>query len=57
MSYKTRNIYIISHTTGIGNKKMNIAVKWIIRDLTRHKSRLAMTLVGIADCVVLMVGF
>ncbi len=36
--------------------KMNFATKWNLRDLMRHKSRCAMTLVGIIGCIVLMVG-
>ncbi len=36
--------------------KMSFATKWNLRDLMRHKSRFAMTLVGIAGCMVLMVG-
>lgn len=36
--------------------KMNFGTKWNIRDLSRHKSRSAMTLVGIIGCMVLMVG-
>ena len=36
--------------------KMSFATKWNLRDLMRHKSRCAMTLVGIIGCMVLMVG-
>ncbi len=36
--------------------KMNFGTKWNIRDLSRHKSRSAMTLFGIIGCMVLMVG-
>ena len=36
--------------------KMNFATKWNIRDLMRHKSRFAMTLVGIIGCMILLVG-
>ncbi|MBQ7492588.1 MAG: ABC transporter permease [Clostridia bacterium] len=36
--------------------KLNFATKWNIRDLMRHKSRFAMTLVGISGCVILLVG-
>ena len=36
--------------------KMNFATKWNVRDLMRHKSRFAMTLVGIIGCMVLLVG-
>lgn len=36
--------------------KMNFATKWNMRDLTRHKSRFAMTLVGIVGCMILLVG-
>ncbi|MCR4770679.1 MAG: FtsX-like permease family protein [Oscillospiraceae bacterium] len=35
---------------------MSFATKWNLRDLTRHKSRFAMTLVGIVGCMVLLVG-
>ena len=36
--------------------KMHFGTKWNIRDLSRHKSRSAMTLFGIIGCMVLMVG-
>ena len=36
--------------------KLNFATKWNLRDLMRHKSRFAMTLVGIIGCMVLLVG-
>lgn len=36
--------------------KLHFGTKWNIRDLSRHKSRSAMTLVGIIGCMVLMVG-
>ncbi|MBQ3880041.1 MAG: FtsX-like permease family protein [Oscillospiraceae bacterium] len=36
--------------------RMNFATKWNLRDLTRHKSRFAMTLVGIIGCMILLVG-
>ena len=36
--------------------KMGFATKWNLRDLMRHKSRFAMTLVGIVGCMVLLVG-
>ncbi|MBQ7444590.1 MAG: ABC transporter permease [Clostridia bacterium] len=36
--------------------KMNFATKWNLRDLMRHKSRFAMTLVGIMGCMILLVG-
>ncbi len=36
--------------------KLHFGTKWNIRDLARHKSRSAMTLVGIIGCMVLMVG-
>ena len=36
--------------------KFNFATKWNIRDLMRHKSRFAMTLVGIIGCMILLVG-
>ena len=36
--------------------KLHFGTKWNIRDLSRHKSRSAMTLFGIIGCVVLMVG-
>ncbi|MBQ5398177.1 MAG: ABC transporter permease [Ruminococcus sp.] len=36
--------------------KMRFGTKWNIRDLSRHKSRSAMTLFGIVGCMVLMVG-
>ena len=36
--------------------KMSFVAKWNVRDLLRHKSRFAMTLVGIVGCMVLLVG-
>jgi len=36
--------------------KMSFAMKWNLRDLMRHKSRFAMTLVGIIGCMILLVG-
>jgi putative ABC transport system permease protein len=36
--------------------KLHFGTKWNIRDLSRHKSRSAMTLFGIIGCMVLMVG-
>lgn len=36
--------------------RFRFGTKWNIRDLSRHKSRSAMTLFGIAGCMVLMVG-
>ena len=36
--------------------KMSFAAKWNVRDLMRHKSRFAMTLVGIIGCMILLVG-
>ena len=36
--------------------KVGFATKWNLRDLMRHKSRFAMTLVGIIGCMVLLVG-
>lgn len=36
--------------------KMKFGTKWNLRDLSRHKSRSAMTLFGIVGCMVLMVG-
>ena len=36
--------------------KLHFGTKWNIRNLSRHKSRSAMTLFGIVGCMVLMVG-
>ena len=36
--------------------KLHFGTKWNIRDLSRHKSRSAMTLFGIVGCMILMVG-
>lgn len=36
--------------------KTGFATKWNVRDLFRHKSRFAMTLIGIIGCMVLLVG-
>ena len=35
---------------------MKFGTKWNLRDLSRHKSRSAMTLFGIVGCMILMVG-
>ena len=37
-------------------EKLSFSTKWNIRDLLRHKSRFAMTLVGIIGCMILLVG-
>ena len=37
-------------------EKLNFGVHWNLRDLSRHKSRCAMTLVGIVGCMILLVG-
>ena len=37
-------------------EKLHFATKWNLRDLMRHKSRFAMTLVGIVGCMILLVG-
>jgi len=37
-------------------KKLSFGIKWNIRDIMRHKSRSAMTLLGVVGCMVLMVG-
>lgn len=37
-------------------KGMSFGTKWNIRDILRHKSRSAMTLVGVMGCTVLLVG-
>ena len=39
-----------------GWDKLSFGTKWNLRDLSRHKSRSAMTLLGIVGCMVLMVG-
>ncbi len=36
--------------------RMKFGTKWNLRDLSRHKSRSAMTLLGIVGCMILMVG-
>lgn len=36
--------------------RMKFGAKWNLRDLSRHKSRSAMTLFGIVGCMILMVG-
>ena len=36
--------------------RMKFGIKWNLRDLSRHKSRSAMTLFGIVGCMILMVG-
>ncbi len=37
-------------------RKTSFATKWNLRDLMRHKSRFAMTLIGIIGCMILLVG-
>ena len=37
-------------------KNRNFAVKWNLRDLARHKSRFAMSIIGVVGCMVLLVG-
>lgn len=37
-------------------KKFSFGTKWNLRDVLRHKSRSAMTLVGVVGCMVLLVG-
>ncbi len=37
-------------------KRLDFGTKWNVRDILRHKSRSAMTLVGVAGCMILMVG-
>ena len=39
-----------------GWKKLSFGTKWNIRDIMRHKSRSAMTLVGVIGCMLLLVG-
>lgn len=37
-------------------KNLSFGTKWNLRDVLRHKSRSAMTLVGVVGCMVLLVG-
>ncbi len=37
-------------------EKRRFSVKWNLRDLMRHKSRSAMTLLGVTGCMILLVG-
>ena len=37
-------------------EKTDFSTKWNVRDLSRHKSRFAMTLVGVVGCMILLVG-
>lgn len=37
-------------------KKLSFGIKWNTRDILRHKSRSAMTLLGVIGCTVLIVG-
>ena len=39
-----------------GWDRLPFGTKWNLRDLSRHKSRSAMTLIGIVGCMVLLVG-
>ena len=36
--------------------KMSFGTKWNLRDIFRHKSRSAMTLIGVIGCMILLVG-
>ena len=45
---------LVEKLPGLG--KAGFATKWNLRDLMRHKSRFAMTLVGIIGCMILLVG-
>ena len=37
-------------------EKLSFGTKWNVRDILRHKSRSAMTLIGVIGCMLLMVG-
>ncbi len=37
-------------------ERLSFGTKWNIRDIMRHKSRSAMTLVGVVGCMILLVG-
>lgn len=37
-------------------EKLSFGAKWNLRDVVRHKSRSAMTLIGVAGCMILLVG-
>lgn len=37
-------------------EKLSFGTKWNLRDVVRHKSRSAMTLIGVAGCMILLVG-
>lgn len=37
-------------------EKLSFGTKWNVRDILRHKSRSAMTLVGVVGCMLLLVG-
>ena len=37
-------------------EKLSFGTKWNVRDILRHKSRSAMTLVGVVGCMMLLVG-
>ena len=39
-----------------GWDRLRFGTKWNVRDVTRHKSRSAMTLVGVVGCMLLLVG-
>ncbi len=41
---------------GRGWDKRRFSVKWNLRDVMRHKSRSAMTLLGVTGCMILLVG-
>jgi putative ABC transport system permease protein len=41
---------------GRGWERRRFAVKWNLRDILRHKSRSAMTLLGVTGCMILLVG-
>lgn len=37
-------------------EKLSFGTKWNLRDIVRHKSRSAMTLIGVIGCMILLVG-
>lgn len=37
-------------------KRLSFGTKWNLRDVMRHKSRSAMTLIGVTGCMILLVG-
>ena len=54
--YQPKKIKKSFFERGRGWERKRFAVKWNLRDIMRHKSRSAMTLLGVTGCMILLVG-